>query len=65
MPAIKQKWLTLRLDCVRVAIVFRKWIKSKIKESTIERFLTESRHTLKDGRKVLWEWVCEMQSEWK
>ncbi len=26
-------------------------------------FLAESRRLVRDGRKVLWEWICEMQSE--
>ena len=33
------------------------------KSSTIERFLTESYRLVEDNRKVLWEWICEMQSE--
>jgi len=34
-----------------------------IKESTVERVLTESYRLVEDNRKVLQEWVCEMQSE--
>lgn len=34
-----------------------------IKKSTIEAVLTESYHLVEDNRNVLWEWVCEMQSE--
>ncbi len=26
-------------------------------------FLAESRRLVRGGRKVLWEWICEMQSE--
>lgn len=33
------------------------------KKSTIEMVFTESRRLVEVGKKVLWEWVCEMQSE--
>lgn len=56
--------LTLSYYCVNVNLVLKIMRKSKIKESTMKRFLTESHRLLEDDRKVLWEWVCEMQSEW-
>lgn len=33
------------------------------KNSTIRTVLTESYRLVEDNRKLLWEWICEMQSE--
>ena len=48
--------------CAKLHIVKNK-AKSMSKSSTIERVLTESCRLVEDSRKVLWEWICEMQSE--
>ena len=33
------------------------------KNSTIRTVLTESYRLVEDNRNLLWEWICEMQSE--
>ncbi len=40
-----------------------KKVKSMSKKSTVELDFTESRRLVEVDRNILWEWVCEMQSE--
>ena len=50
-------------NCYARLITNLKEVKSMSKKSTIEMVFTESRRLVEVGKKVLWEWVCEMQSE--
>lgn len=54
--------MTYKKCCARL-ITNLKEVKSMSKKSTIEMVFTESRRLVEVDKKVLWEWVWEMQSE--